>query len=338
LWDSLRWGGAARREPLMLAITTAGWDRTSICYEEYQYAKSIIEGRTFDSSYFGYIAEAGESDDWTDEAVWKKANPSLGHTITLDSFRDDFKQAFQSTASQNSFKRYRLNIWTEQDVRWLDMTKWAACAEEYDEATLHGQACYAGLDMAATQDVCAFVLLFPCGDGKFRVLPYFWVPSEANKKRERTNRTRLDPWTTSGIIRVHDGDEIDFDRVRADIAELGRQFHIAKIAKDAWNSKHIGQQLMGDGFNVVDFGQGIGSMSAPAKELERRISAGDFRHNNNPVLNWMAGNVSVFNDAAGNIRPLKEKSSDKIDGIVSAIMATGLSMTEQTDAGEAIWL
>jgi phage terminase large subunit-like protein len=338
LWDALRWGGAARRQPLMLAITTAGWDKTSICYEEYQYAKGILEGRVEDLAYFAYIAEAEESDDWTEEAVWHKANPSLGHTITLESFRDDFRQASQSTASQNAFRRYRLNQWTEQDVRWLSMEKWAACAEDYDEAAIGGDTCYAGLDMATTQDICSFVMVFPGLDGKYRRICRFWAPAEANKLRERHNRTRIEPWVKAGLITVHAGDEIDFGRVRADIAELGKRFHIAKIAKDRWNSAQIGQELMMDGFEVVDFGQGIASMSAPCKEYERRITAGDMRHNDNPVLNWMAANVAVDVDAAGNIKPSKKKSSDKIDGIVCDIMATGLTMSANAGTGEIVWL
>lgn len=339
LWDTLRWGGAARRNPLMLAITTAGYDKTSICYEEYQYAKGILGGRIEDLAYFAYIAEAEESDDWTDEAVWQKANPSLGHTITLESFRDDFRQASQSTASQNAFRRYRLNQWTEQDVRWLSMDKWAACAEDYDEDDLEGRECFAGLDMATTQDVCAFVLLFRMEDGAFRVLPYFWCPEEANKRRERENRTRLAPWIDAGIIRTNEGDQIDYGIVRRDILELCERFNVRKVAKDRWNSAQIGQELIAEGLEVFDMGQGIGSMSAPSKEFERLVNAGLLRHNDNPVLNWMAGNAAVFVDGAGNLKPEKKKSSDKIDGIVSSIMALALAMAEPAAGnGEVLWL
>jgi phage terminase large subunit-like protein len=327
LWDSLRWGGAAREQPLMLAITTAGWDRTSICYEQYQYAKGILEGRHFDSSFFAYIAEAEESDDWTDEKVWYKANPSLGQTISIESFRQDFLEAKQSPASENAFRRYRLNQWTEQEVRWLELNAWAKCNEDFDDSDLDGRACYAGLDMAATQDVCAFVLVFPMDDGSYRILPKFWAPAGANKKRERSNRARIDHWSKQGYITEHDGDEITFDLVRNDIIALRERYDIRKIAKDKWNSIQIGQQLTAEGFEIVDISQGK-ALSPAAKEFERLMSAGLLRHNDNPVLNWMAGNVTALIDANENVALSKSKSIDKIDGIVGAVMGIGLCMAE----------
>lgn len=338
LWDSLRWGGAAREQPLVLAITTAGWDRTSICYEQYLYGKGIIEGRTFDSSYFAYIAEAAESDDWNDEATWFKANPSLGHTIMLDSFRMDYLEAKQSTASENAFRRYRLNQWTEQDVRWLNLDKWAACADDYDEESLLGLPCYGGLDMAATQDICAFVLVFKMPEGNYRTLPYFWAPEGANGLRERINKSRISHWFDQGYIKKHPGDEIGFASVRNDILELCRKFDVRSIAKDAWNSKQIGQDLAEEGLTIFDMSQGMAAMNAPTRELERLINTGEFRHNDNPVMNWMAGNVSVEVNGE-NIRPLKKKSSDKIDGIVSAIMGVALHMAEPVSNGiqEIVW-
>lgn len=327
LWDSLRWGGAAREQPLMLAITTAGYDRTSICYEQYLYAKGIIEGRHVDSSYFAFIAEAAESDDWTDERVWYKANPSLGKTISIESFRQDFLEAKQSPASENAFRRYRLNQWTEQEVRWLKMEPWAKCSAEFDDSDLDGQPCYAGLDMAATQDICAFVMIFPQPDGTYRLWPKFWVPSEANRKRERTNKSRIDHWIKQGYITEHEGDEVEFDFVRRDIVDLKDRFDIRKIGKDRWNSIQIGQQLSGEGFEIVNVPQGK-ALSGPAKEFERLTNAGLLRHPGNPVLNWMAGNVTALVDANENVSLSKGKSIDKIDGIVAAVMGVGLCMAE----------
>lgn len=333
LFDSLRWGGAARRQPLMIIITTAGYDRTSICYEQYRYAKDILEARHFDSSYFAYIAEAEETDDWTDEKVWFKANPSLGHTISLDSFRRDFLEAKQSPASENAFRRYRLNQWTEQDVRWLPLDKWAACAATYDESELAGLPCYAGLDMAATQDICAFVLVFPTVN---RILPFFWCPSEANKKRERNNKARIDHWIKQGCITEHEGDEVDFEMVKRDILDLRERFDIRKIGKDKWNSAQIGQQIAGEGMEVVDISQGK-ALSPANKELYRRICSGELQHPSNPVLNWMAGNVTALVDAAENVSLSKSKSIDKIDGIIATSMAIGLCMAEPpTDQIEGI--
>ncbi len=377
LWDSLRYGGAARLQPLMLSITTAGWDRTTICFEQYQYAKKILEGRfgidDFDSEFFACVFEAEESDDWTDEKVWFKANPSLGHTITLPSFRADFLEARQSPATENAFRRYRLDQWTEQDVRWISLEKWAACAKTYDEEDLAGFPCYGGLDMASTQDICAFVLVFPLAiegaelvggeevDGQivggtweggelvpatveqpvqiYRVLCYFWAPEGANQLRERLNKQRIDNWFDLELIKKTDGNEINYDVVRRDILAIVEKFDCRGIGRDPWNSVQIGQQLEAEGLDVVKVGQGR-ALSPFAKEFIKNVNAATFEHPNHPVLNWMAANVTATIDAAETISISKDKSIEKIDGIVGTVIGLGTFMGKPLEGGgikEAIW-
>lgn len=325
LWDCLTYGGASRRQPLLLSISTAGYDRSTIGHEQYRYAKSVIDGTITDSAFFAYVAEADESDNWADPAVWRKANPSFGVTIKADQFESDCKEAQASPAKENAFRRYRLNQWTEQDVRWLQMERWDACSGPADRDDLAFRECYAGLDLASTTDLCSLVLLFPDGEG-YIVLPFFWAPEQACKRRERENKTRLDVWAREGHLELTPGDVLDYDRIRARINELSETYNIVDLAIDRWNATQLATQLQGDGLEVVMYGQGYASMSAPTKELEKLVLAGRLAHGGHPVLRWNASNVTVEQDAAGNLKPSKRKSSEKIDGIVATIMALGRAM------------
>lgn len=325
LWDALRYAGAARRQPLIFAITTAGYDKNSICYEQHDYAKKILEGIITDSSFFACIYAADEEDDWKSESTWHKANPSLGVTINLQDYRSDFKEATNSPSKENSFKRYRLCLWTEQDVRWMQIEKWDSCHKPgLSLQELHGARSVGGLDLASTTDIAAFALWFP--DHK-SLLTYFFCPKESVSQRTLKARLPYELWVKQGYIIETEGNVVDYDKIRVFINELSEVVDIEAIAIDRWNSTQLQTQLMGDGFEVVPFGQGFSSMSAPTKDFEKRVVSGDLFHDNNPVMRWMISNVSVEEDAAGNLKPSRKKSSEKIDGVVAGIMALGHAMT-----------
>jgi len=336
LWDALRYGGAARRQPLLLSITTAGYDRKSICWEQHAYAERCIADPTLDQAFFGCIFAAAPEDDWKDPATWYKANPSLGHTITEESFRADAREAEQSPSKLNAFLRYRLDVWTTQDVRWLSPDAWGKCGAALD-GDLTKREWFAGLDLATTYDLSALVLVSQADDGTFDVLPFFWVP-QANAA-ERTQRDKVDylGWIRDGHIRVTDGNVTDYDVIRRDIVELAKQYNIRQLGIDRWNATQLATQLQGEGINVVGFGQGYGSMSAPAKQLENLVLSGRVRHGGHPVLSWMAANVAVQSDHQGNIKPSKAKSTERIDGIVSLVMALGIHATATAKPADQSW-
>jgi phage terminase large subunit-like protein len=262
LWDTLRYAGASRRQPLHLSITTAGFDRHSICYEQHDYALKVLDGTVQDTAFFAYIAGAAAEDDWTDPEIWRKANPSFGVTIDAEQFAEDFREAKESPAKENSFRRYRLNQWTEQDVRWLSMEKWDAGGDKLPD--LAGKSCFAGLDLSSTTDVSALVLVFP-DDGGYWVLPFFWVPEEGARQRERRDRVPYGDWIRGGFMEATPGEVVDYDRIRNRMNELDKQYHITQVAIDRWNATQLATQLAGDGFEMVAFGQGYASMSAPTK-------------------------------------------------------------------------
>ncbi len=206
------------------------------------------------------------------------------------------------------------------------MEKWDACGKlPFDPKALEGCECWGGLDLSTTTDLSALALLFRTAGG-YTVLLHFWAP--ANKARERSRRDRVpyETWAQQGFITLTDGDVIDYDRIRADINRLNQVYHIREIAADRWNATQILTQLQGDGFEVVAFGQGYGSMTAPTKELLTLTVAGKLAHGGNPVLRWMASVVATEQDAAGNLKPSKRKSTDRIDGIVATVMSLGRAM------------
>jgi phage terminase large subunit-like protein len=321
LYDVLTTSMGARENPFVLGISTAGFDRESILWELYSHACQVRDGLVDDPTFLPLIYEAPIDADWTDEDVWRAANPALEDFRSIDEMRIVAARAKQIPAQQNTFRRLYLNQWTEQDERWLDMALWDGCAGSVDLSALQGRECYAGLDLASTRDVTAFVLVFPDGEGGYDVVPHFWVPADSLAERVRRDRVPYDQWRDNDFLHVTDGNVCDYDRVREDIRELAEQFDIREIAYDRWGATHLVTQLQSDGAECVPLGQGFASMSAPTKELDKLILGQQIRHDGNPVLRWMAANVAVEQDPAGNLKPSKKKSTERIDGIVALIMA-----------------
>ena len=336
LWDALRYGGAARRQPLIMSITTAGFDRKSICWEQHQYAERCIADPGVDPAFFGCIYAASPEDDWKDPKTWHKANPSLGQTITEESFAADAREADQSPSKLNAFLRYRLNVWTTQDTRWIAPDAWAKCGNPID-SDLEKREWFAGLDLASTTDLSALVLVSQSSDGTFDVLPFFWVPEV--HAAERTLRDKVDyvGWIRDGFIRATDGNVTDYDVIRRDINELAKQYNIRQIGIDRWNATQLATQLQGDGLNVAGYGQGFASMTSPCRQLETLVLSERIRHGNHPVISWMAANVAVQTDHQGNMKCSKAKSTERIDGIVALVMGLGLHATATAPPPEQSW-
>ena len=332
LWDALRYGGAARAQPLLVSITTAGYDRNSICYEQYQYAKAVMRDWRHDPSFYPCIYEVEEGEEWTDEKVWPKANPSWGVTIKPEDFAIDCREAQLSNTKENAFRRYRLNQWTQQMNRWIKMEAWDACGSP-PPAPLDGRECWVGLDLATTYDVSAMVAVFPAPDGTYDVLCRFWIPGDNALERQKRDRVPYALWANepeTGLT-MTDGNVTDYDVIRRDINAFCEQYNVRQIAIDRWNATQLSLQLQGDGREVVGFGQGFASMSAPSKTLEAAVAAGRIRHGGNPVLAWMATNASVKTDASGNIKPVKPPhgTAERIDGIVALVMAIGIHQSQK---------
>lgn len=333
LWEALTSGQGARSQPLTIAITTAGFDRQSICFELYDYGRRVASGQVDDPTWHFRWYGAGDraGHDWTDPKFWAEANPNLGVSIQPDFLQAELRQALEQPSRQNTFRRLYGNEWTSADVRWLDLGLWDANAGlTVDEAQLAGRECFGGLDLASTSDFAALVWLFPDGD-RYDLLCRFWLPRSAVERRTQM-RPHLEAWERDGWLTVTDGDVIDYDAIRHQVDLDAQRFAVREIAHDPWNATQLVQQLADGGLTIWPVRQTITAMTGPSKELERLLGDRLLRHGGNPVLRWMADNVTATTDSAGNIKPDKKKSTEKIDGIVATVNAIAAA------TGEAGWV
>ena len=336
LFDVMTKGsGDARLQPLFFLITTAGTDRNSICFEQHQKALDIIEGRKIDPTFYPVIYGIEDNDDWGLEKNWYKANPSLGHTIDIEKVRNAYNSARENPAEENIFRQLRLNQWVKQSTRWMQMDKWDECDFNIDIDSLRGRECYGGLDLSSTTDITAFVLVFPPRreDEKYIILPYFWIPDDNLKLRVRRDHVPYDVWEKQGFIKTTEGNVVHYGFIETFIEELSTKYNIKEIAFDRWGAVQMVQNLEGMGFTVVPFGQGYKDMSPSSKELMKLTLEKKIAHGGNPVLRWMMDNIYVKTDPAGNIKPDKEKSTEKIDGAVALIMALDRTIRNQGNCG-----
>lgn len=336
LYDVLTKGSSdARQNPLHFIITTAGNDRHSIAYELHTKAVDILEGRRVDPTFYPVVYGLKDDEDWEDETNWYKVNPSLGYTVDIERLRDAYREAKQNPADEVTFKWLRCNMWVSSTVAWIPDAIYMRGNEPIDMDALAGRDCYAGLDLSSTGDITALVLIFPPRneDEKYVLLPYFWIPEETIPRRVKANSVPYDIWEKQGFIMSTEGNVIHYDFIEKFIMDLSEKYHILEIAVDRWNATHVIQNLEDNGLTMVPFGQGFAFMSAPTKEFYRLLMEGKIIHGGHPVMRWMAGNVVVDTDPAGNIKVTKAKSKEKIDGIVAAIMALDRAVRHEGESG-----
>ena len=336
LYDVMTKGSSdARANPLHFIITTAGNDRNSIAFELHTKALDILNGRREDPTFYPVVYGLADDEDWTDEKNWYKVNPSLGYTVEIDRLRDAFREAQQNPADEVTFRWLRLNQWVSSTVAWIPDQIYALGNEAIDMESLKGRECYGGLDLSSSGDITAFVLVFPPHNGKekYVILPFFWVPQDTIPLRVRRTSVPYDKWQAQGYLMATEGNVIHYGFIEKFIDDLGKIYNIKEIAYDRWGAVEMTQALEGMGFTVVPFGQGFSSMSPPTKRFYELLMEGKMVHGAHPVLRWMAGNVVVDTDPAGNIKVTKRRSPDKVDGIVAAIMALDRCIRHEENTG-----
>jgi len=326
LYETLLTGMGARSQPLMVSITTAGYARESICRKVWDYAASVREGMITDPAFYSAIWETDPKADWTNPEQWQAANPNLGVSVSMEFLSREAAKAATDTAYENTFRRLFLNQWTEQATRFIPMSDWDDAPDEMPD--IDGVPCYMGLDLSNTIDLTAWVLAFPVDDG-IVLLPHAYIPADRMDVRERRDRVPYRAWVQDGLITATPGNSVDYDRVLRDITEACQIYDVRGIAVDRWNSTQITQQLMHDGANIVQHGQGYRDMSDPTKQLQRLVVDKKIWHGNHPVLRWNMSNLVVQTDEANNYKPDKKRSAEKVDLAVAAIMAISVYNAEQ---------
>jgi phage terminase large subunit-like protein len=356
LWETLYRGISARRQPVVAIITTAGDDRESICYEEYQRACKVRDGVLVDDAYLPVVFEIdAQRDDWTTESVWRKANPSLGTTKSLEYMRTECAAAQAEPRKRNAFQRLELNVWTESHTVWIAPEQWEACRAPAPLEGLETLACSAGLDLSSSVDLTCASVVFrrpdprpaeqvevgaAASDGakttsprklvldfSVDVVPIFFMPRAVLHERVRRDRVPYDVWARDGWLRVTEGDVVDYGEVyRVVLEEIrGRYKGLVDVGYDPWNATHLATQLSEAGVPMVEVRQGFGTLSAPSKLFEALVRSKRIRHDGNPVMRWCVANCEVVSDPAGNIKPVKPggeaRGTKRIDGVVATLTA-----------------
>lgn len=352
MWDVLETATGSREQPLQIAITTAGFERTSICYEQHEYLEKILkdvgsENPYDDDTYFGMIYTIDENDDWSDEKVWIKANPNLNVSIYIDDLQRKAKKAKEIVSAVNNFLRKHLDVWVNQFSRFVDMNLWNEnFANNIDERKYYGKQCYGGLDLSSVSDITAFVLLFPDinDDERLDIIARFWCPESRLTSKDNRYRNFYEAWEREGWLKTTPGDAIDYEYVKKQIIKDAGKFNLANMGVDRLFqgyqlsmelSSELGTRLIKGQKQdrVVAVGMGYKTMAPAMREFESRLLKRKLNHGNHPILRWMADNLAVSEDAAGNKKPDKANSQGKIDGIVSLLIAIDRLQREESYSG-----
>lgn len=326
LYDTLITSMGTRRQPLFISITTAGQKKAGLWWDLFEYAKKVKEGIVVDPSFLPVLYYAEDDDDWTDEKVWHKANPALGTFRLIEEMRMKYKRALEIPSEEFAFRRLYLNQVIGDKTKWLDIRKWKASNRKIETKSLLKRDCYAGLDLSSTTDITALVLVFPLPDGEYTAMYFYFIPEENMRERVKRDRVQYDVWAKQGYLITTPGNVLDYDAIYLKILELNRLFRICEIAYDRWEAVYLSTKLENEGFTMVGFGQGFASMSAPSKDLIKLTLSKKFHNGDHPVTNWMASNLVMRMDPAGNIKPDKAHSEEKIDGMVASIMGLDRAM------------
>ena len=369
--DKMRAGTKARRQALILEITNSGYNRESVCFHHHEYSQKVLEGILENDAWFayvchldacaehqknGYLQPAGDCDkcdSWLDPETWLKANPGLDAILPRKYLQEQVTEGVAMPSKENIVRRLNFCMWTQQDVRAIGAQAWSACAGVDRDADpvkvrerwleeLRGFYCYGGVDIGCTDDMTAFLLLFPKQGPllKPRALPWFFTPRESVGLRTQQDRVPYDTWEKQGFLTVTPGQTTDYDFIRAKVNRCAADFDLREVHFDPYRAVHIVNNLLADGIRMVKHSQGILAMHDPVVNVLSMVRGAEFEHGNNPVLTWMADNLVVRADAQGNQqmqKPENPKSPKKIDGMVAFALAKGAQDANGGDGGGSVY-
>lgn len=334
--EKMRAGTKGRTRALIFEITNSGYDQTTVCWEHHDYSTKVLQGVLVNDAWFAYISALDDGDDpFEDESCWAKANPNLGISVTPEYLREQVLEARNIPSKRGLVLRLNFCRWTQARENWVDLYRWDECDHPVAEEELAGRACYGGLDLATVSDINALAWLFPPQhDGeRWKVLLRCWVPEDTMRRRIEKALLPYDQWQRAGLLRTTPGNVSDYNFIKAQIVDDMARFDVREIAFDRWNATSLVTDLMEQhSAPMVQFGQGFASMAAPMKDLERLYLDGKLAHGGNALLRWMASNLVATQDPAGNTKPDRAESTEKIDGMVALLMAVGRAMAAPNTA------
>ena len=330
LKENLISGQAGRTQPLFISISTAGTNRNSPYYKHILKCKSILSGVIKNDNHFVAIYEA-DGDDWTNPKTWEQANPNFGISVMPDFIKKECAEAKNSPSKEPYFKTKHLNIWTDAHTTWIPHEDWMKCGKDLKLEDFRNCDAWGGLDLASSRDFTALSIIIK-RDGKFYLFVKFWIPEDMAEKRTIKDKILFTDWAKQGWITLTDGNVTDYTHVKNDIYNISKIVRFRKLAYDPANASELVVNLTDLGLPMHEYTQGIMNMSPPTKRFERMIYNGELIHERNPVMSWMMGNVQIFQDANDNRKPHKGKSTDKIDGVVSALNGLGAYMFDEANS------
>ncbi len=325
LWDAIKTGLVKTPGSLLVVTTTAGIGHENLVYEQYKHAKAVATGHIKDESFLPVLFETGPDEDWKDEDIWYRVNPGLSCVppyIDIVRMRGDAAAAEHKPAEREAFKQLHLNVWLDgaANPEWsLDV--WDENAGDIDMDALHGRPAWVSVDLAKRIDLAAVGVAIPLDDGRTALHVQSFCPEGAVRRRADDVPYAL--WRDQGWLTVCPGDTIDLAMIEDHIRGLADRFQIEEVAFDRWHAQDMMKSLEGDGYPVAEFPQNIATFARPVIDFEAAMFERTLLHDGNPLLRWAVGNVVLYTDASGNRRPLKERSVDKIDPAVAAIICVG---------------
>ncbi|RJG06258.1 terminase large subunit [Noviherbaspirillum cavernae] len=330
LYDVLDSGTGSRSQPLLWMITTAGSDRSGICYEQRAHVIKVLERVFEDESFFGIIYTIDDEDDWADPAVWAKANPNYGVSVLPDDMEAACRKAMSMPSAVNGFLTKRLNVWVNADSAWMDMRAWDACGDPVlTLEQFEGAECLIAHDLASKVDIADKVRLF-WRDIEGRRHYYAFAQHYLNEQAIEDGRnSQYSGWARRGLITVTPGNVTDFGVIEDDLLIDAARFRVQEAPYDPFQATQFSQRMVAANLPMVEVGQTVKNFSEPMKWLEALVLEGRFHHDGDPVLTWMVSNVVCHRDAKDNIFPRKEREENKIDGVVALLMCLNRAIADQ---------
>jgi phage terminase large subunit-like protein len=321
VYDVVETGTGKRDNSLLWVITTAGSNRSGICYEVRSFVTKLLNRVFEDDSQFGIIYGLDEGDDWTIKDSLIKANPNWGISVREEILVPLQAKAMQLPSAVNNFKTKHLNEWVSADKAWMDMRAWdAGTNPDLELDQFLGQPCWVGLDLASKTDIAALVMVFqhPDTPDAYAVFGKYYLPEDTV---QAAGNSQYEGWSHTGRLSVTPGNVIDFSWIEADLLDIASRFSVEAVAFDPFQATQLSTRMLSEGLPMIEVRPTVLNFSEPMKTLEALVLQKKLAHDGDPVLAWMASNVVAHTDVKDNIYPRKERAENKIDGIVALIMA-----------------